>query len=42
MVSDLHHCTQLLLRIKADLDHCHRHSRMLRSKIDAISAKAAK
>ena len=42
VVSDLHHCTQLLRRIKADLDHCHKHSRLLRGKIDAIKAKRTK
>ena len=42
VLSDLHHCTQLLRRIKADLDHCHKHSRLLRSKIDALKLKAAK
>ncbi len=42
VLSDLHHCTQLLRRIKADLDHCHKHSRLLRSKIDAVKPQATK
>ena len=41
-VNDLHHCTQLLRRIKADLDHCHKHSRLLRSKIDALNRRTTR